>query len=392
MPVEIKFTKEEEQFRESVREFLGREITPEVIAENWDAKEFNFWTASFRRAFLKKMGSEGLIGLSWPQGYGAGRDMIYEVILREEMDYHRTPTYSQTMAYVPFTIIRFGSEAQKAQFIPATRKGEIEFAVAYSEPDAGSDVGSLKTTAVSDGNDFVLNGEKAFCTGVHYADYVMVAARTDPAAAKHRGLSLFLVDLKSRGIEYEPDTTISGWVHDNMHLEDLRVPKANLIGELNRGWQALVGALDFEHASLGNAGLVMADFERLVRYCRQTKREGKALIKDPVIQRRLASLAIDVEAARLASYWIASMWNKGLLPGHASLPEIVKRETARRIDFAMVEIMGPYAPLQRGSRWAPVQGNVVRDYMDNIQFYFTAGGMDVSRNILAARGLELPVT
>ena len=385
-------TEEQEQFRKEVCSFLTRELTPEVVAQNHDPQESCGYSWEFVSSFRRKMAQRGYLGLSWPAEYGGtGKDMLYQSILSEEMEYHDVPGIGRANTYIPQALLAYGSEEQKSYFLPVIAAGEVEFFLGYSEPEAGSDLASLATRAVEDGDDYVITGQKAFSSGANHADYGWIAARTDPDATKHRGISLFIVDMNTPGITQGGFTTISGWHHPTVSFEDVRVPKSNLVGEVNQGWYQIMGAIDYERASLSTPGQVWRGFDRLVEHCKQTRRNGKPLIKDPVVRQRLAELYTEAEGARLLSYWVASMHAHGMQPQHETgLAFLVKREAVRAIDSYAVEVAGPLAQLRRGDPLAPQDGRFEYDYKDNLYFHFAAGGFDITRNVISMRGLGLP--
>jgi alkylation response protein AidB-like acyl-CoA dehydrogenase len=386
------FTDEQEAFRQELCQFLSRELTPEVVAQHRDSREANGYSWEFCMAFRKKLATRGYLGMSWPQEYGgAGKDMISQLILAEEMEYHHAPGIDGTITYIPPAIMAYGSEEQKRTFLPGIAAGELTFFLGYSEPEAGSDLASLRMRAVDDGDDFVLTGEKVFSSEAHHADYGWVAARTDPDAPKHRGISLFIVDMRSPGLSMGGFTTISGWHHPTVSFDHVRVPKSNLVGELHRGWYYIMGAIDFERASLGNPGLALRVFDRLVDHCKITRRHGKPLIQDPLVRQRLAELYTEVEGVRLLSYWVTSMHANGLQPQHeTSLSVLVKRETVCALETFAAEILGPLIQLRQGDPLAPADGDFEHDYKHHLYFQFAAGGFDITRNVIAMRGLGLP--
>jgi alkylation response protein AidB-like acyl-CoA dehydrogenase len=386
------FTDEQEAFRQELCQFLSRELTPEVVAQHRDSREANGYSWEFCMAFRKKLATRGYLGMSWPQEYGgAGKDMISQLILAEEMEYHHAPGIDGTITYIPPAIMAYGSEEQKRTFLPGIAAGELTFFLGYSEPEAGSDLASLRMRAVDDGDDFVLTGEKVFSSEAHHADYGWVAARTDPDAPKHRGISLFIVDMRSPGMSMGGFTTISGWHHPTVSFNHVRVPKSNLVGELHRGWYYIMGAIDFERASLGNPGLALRVFDRLVDHCKTTRRHGKPLIQDPLVRQRLAELYTEVEGVRLLSYWVTSMHANGLQPQHeTSLSVLVKRETVCALETFAAEILGPLIQLRQGDPLAPADGDFEHDYKHHLYFQFAAGGFDITRNVIAMRGLGLP--
>ena len=388
----FELTAEEEAFRADLCAFLQRELTPEVWHAHRDANEQGFWTSAFTKAFRRKLGAAGYIGMGWPAAYGGGgRSRIYQTIFAEEMEYHRAPGLDRSITYVPNALLAFGTEAQKAEFLPPINRGELSWFVGYSEPEAGSDLASLKTGAVPDGDTFVITGQKAFSSEAHMADYGWVAARTDPDAPKHRGISMFIVDMKSPGIRISTFPTVAGWTHHAVYLDQVRVPRSMLVGEVNQGWQIIMGAIDFERAALAAPGLVAYQLDRLLAHGDATQSDHGSLLDDPLVQDKLVELTIEAEAARLMSYWVASMHVQGQMPQHeTSLAVLYKRETARLADVIGVDILGLYAPLRTGSTWAKLTGEVEAEYRDHLYFQFAAGGFDITRNVIAHRGLGLP--
>ena len=386
------FTAEQEAFRQEVRQFLQQELTPQVVAEHHDPQESNGYSWDFSSAFRKKLGEQGYLGIGWPERYGGGgKDMVFQAILSEEMEYHNAPGVDRAVTYVPQAILANGSEEQKVYFLPRIAAGDLEFFLGYTEPEAGSDLASLATRAVADGDDFVITGEKSCATDAQHSDYGWVAVRTDPDAPKHRGISLFIVDMRNPGITFGGATTISGWHHPTVSFQDVRVPKSALVGEVNQGWYYIMSAIDYERAALSNPGLVLRTYHRLVAHCKTTQRGGGLLIEDPVVCRRLAELYAEVEGARLLGYQVASMHARGLQPQHeTALAFLVKRETVAAIDAYAMEVLGPMAQLRKGDPLAPADGGFHHDYLDRMYFRFAAGGFDISRNVIAARGLGLP--
>lgn len=390
----MRFTLTDEQraFRQDVCDFLSRELAPDTVAAHLDPNEARGYDWGFCLDFRKKLAKQGYVGIGWPQAYGGGgRDMIDQLILAEEMEYHGAPGMDGSLTYIPQAIMAYGNEEQKQRFIPRIATGETTIFLGYSEPEAGSDLSALRMQATVDGDDFILTGDKAFSSEAQHADYGWIAARTDPDAPKHRGISLFIVDMKSPGISMGGFTTMSGWHHPTVSFDQVRVPKTGLIGDVNQGWYYIMGAIDFERAALGNPGMASQAFDRLVSHCKHTRRNGAPLIEDPVVQHRLAELYTDLEAVRLMSYWVGSMHARGLQPQHeTSLSVLVKRETIRAMDAYGAELLGPHVERGPGDALAPADGEMVHDYLDRMYFSFAAGGFDIARNVIATRGLGLP--
>ena len=392
--MDLELTPEQLAFRAEVRGFLARELTPAVWQAQRDLSEQGMWTAQFTKAFRKKLGVAGYIGMGWPEEFGGGgRSRVYQAIFWDEMEYFRAPGLDRSITYVPNALLAFGSEEQKRLLLPQVMRGELAWFVGYSEPEAGSDLASLKTAAIEDPQtgDFIITGQKSFSSDAHMADYGWVAVRTDPALSKHRGLSLFIVDMKSPGVEITRYPTLAGWTHHAVYFNAVRVPRSMMVGQLHEGWRVVMGAIDFERAALASHGLVGFQFDRLLGWCAEARAGNAPLLDDPVVQDDLVGLAIESEGTRLMTYWLASLHARGLMPQHeTSLALLVKRETARRFDVAGMALLGQFAPLRPGSPWAQLGGEIEVEYRDRLYFQFAAGGFDITRNVVAQRGLGLP--
>jgi alkylation response protein AidB-like acyl-CoA dehydrogenase len=390
--MELQLMAEEAAFREEVRTFLQRELAPDVWNKHRDLTQQTMWAAEFTKAFRRKLGAAGYIGMGWPRQYGGGgRSRIYQTIFWEEMEYHRAPGFDRSITYIPNAILAMGSDAQKAEFLPKMSRGELSWFVGYSEPEAGSDLANLKTRAVEDGDHYVITGQKAFSSDAHTADYGWVATRTDPTSPKHKGLTVFIVDMKSPGVTVTEYPTLAGWTHHAVYFDQVRVPKLMMVGELDQGWKVVMGAIDFERTALSSAGLIDYQLDRLLAWCKHDRKGTGPLLNDPLVQDELVRLAVEAEGARLMSYWLASLHTRGIRPQHeTSLALLVKRETARRFDVAGLELLGQFAPLRSGSPWVILEGEIEFEYRDHLHFQIAAGGFDITRNVVATRGLGLP--
>lgn len=389
--MDFQFSEEERAFRDEVREFLRRELTEDVIRAHRDHSEQGMWTASFTKSFRRKLGEAGYIGMGWPKEYGGGgASKLYQMILWDEMEYHRAPGIDRSVTYIPNAIMSFGSPAQKAEFLPRIVKGELSWFVGYSEPEAGSDLAALKCVAVEDGDDFVITGQKAFSSDAHMADYGWVAARTDAGTSKHQGISMFIVDMSLPGVHVTTQETLAGWTHHSVYFDGVRVPCSMLVGDRGQGWKVVMGAIDHERAALASPGLVSMQIDRLLDFA-SVETDGERPIDDPVVRDRLTELAIEAEGARLIAYEVASMHVRGLSPQHeTSVAVLAKRETARSLDAFGLDMLGLSAPLRAGSEHALLGGDIELEYRDHLYFQFAAGGFDITRNIVAIRGLGLP--
>lgn len=390
--MDLHLTGEERAFRDEVREFMRREITPEVWRQHRDANEQGQWSVAFTKAFRRKLGAAGYIGMGWPTEYGGGgRSRICQAIFWDEMEYARAPGLDRSITYIPNALMAFGTPAQKSELLPRIVRGELSWFVGYSEPEAGSDLANLKTMAVEDGDHFVITGQKAFSSDAHFADFGYVATRTEPGSVRHRGITMFIVDMKLPGVEISKHPTLAGWTHHSVYFNNVRVPRSMMVGNLHEGWKVLMGGVDFERAALSSHGLIACQLDRLLAWCSAPQEGNQRRLDDPLVADQLARLAIESEGARLVNDWVSSLSAKGLRPQHeTSLALLVKRETSRLLDVAGLELLGPHAALRAGSPHVQLDGDVEAEYRDHLYFQFAAGGFDITRNVVAQRGLGLP--
>lgn len=223
------------------------------------------------------------------------------------------------------------------------------------------------------------------------ADYVWLATRTDPKSERHKGLTMFIVDMKLPGITIAKHPTLAGWIHHSVHFDNVRVPKSMIVGDKDQGWKVIMGAIDFERAALASPGLVDYQFDRLLAWSMQDQHGNGRPADDPLVQAELVDLAVEAEGARVMNYWLASLHARGLMPQHeTSLTVLVKRETSRLLDAAGMNLLGLHSPLRAGEPQAQLAGEVELEYRDHLYFQFAAGGFDITRNVIATRGLGLP--
>lgn len=392
------FTDEEKAFREEVEDFARTELPPD-----WDEKAL-YWPAgygtfpgieaSFKDMYdelLRKLGRKGWLSLGWPKECGGMNSMTRHVILDDVMSYHRAPGGDVSTAIAAPTLALIASDEMKKEWLPRIAAGELRFWLGYSEPNAGSDLASIKTRADDDGDAFVLNGQKIWSSGAHIADYGWVLAKTDMNAARYRGETLMLVDNRTPGITIRPIINICG-IHsfNEVFFDDVRVPKKNVVGQINQGFYCVMLALQYERLFVG-MGAFRRVLEELVRYVKETKRQGMTLGKDPLIRNKLAAMAIEIETL-YGFYWrTAWMMDRGQAPEpEASALKLFGTELSRRLAGTAMEILGPCGQLERGSKWAPLRGLINLGYMDSISGAIGAGTSEVQRGIIATRGLGMP--
>ena len=388
--MEFKFTPEEEDFRTELRAFLTQEL-PDGWTGGMDEEEADW---EFTLEMRKKLAAKGWLTMAWPEEYGGqGASHMMQLIFSEEMAYQRAPGRDQfgTKMLAP-TLMIHGTEEQKREYLPPVARGEVQWCQGYSEPESGSDLASLQTRAVEDGDDFVINGTKVWTSSAHRADHIMVLTRTDPDAPKHRGISFLLADMNTPGIEVHPIINIANEHAFNMvTFDNVRVPKKNLVGELNRGWYVGATLLDFERSGVDYSASSRRVVEELVDYCKNTTRNGGTLAEDPLVRRSLAELAVEVETSRLISYNVAWMQSNDIVPNkEASMGKVVGTELQQHVYSVGMKLMGLYGQLEGDSKYAKLQGRIEKGYLINISATLASGTSEIQRNIIATRGLGLP--
>ena len=392
--MDFTFTDKQQSFRAEVRRFLAdslgedwRGIVPDdyFTDENW----------ALIRSLTGKLVERGWLTLAWPEEYGGqGRPHIEQMIYNEETAYFRAPTRDTSMGthMVGPSIMLYGTDEQKARYLPEIASGDAVYCQGFSEPESGSDLASLQLRAVEDGDDFVLNGSKIWTSGAHRANRCYIMARTDPDAPKHRGISVFIVDMDTPGIEVAPIINMFG-VHyfNQVFFENVRVPKRNMIGDQNRGWYVAATTLDFERSGVGRFGSNRRDLEELASLSREITMNGKPLNRDQKFRRRLASLWTANEAGRAIAYNVAWMQSEGLVPNkEASASKLIGSEISQRISRLGMRMLGMRGLLDEGSKHAPLNGRIAQQWMDSVSLTIRAGTSEIQRNIIATRGLTLP--
>ncbi len=389
--MDFRFTEEQERFRQEVRTFLEDEIRKGTFQPKCDA-----WINEFSPEFSRKLGAKGWIGLTWPKQYGGqGRSAIDRVILTEELLRYGAPAGCHWFAdrQIGGHILAFGTEEQKREILPKITKGESFFGLGMSEPEAGSDLASLKTRAVEQADCFVLDGQKVWTSGAQYMNYLYLLARTDADAPKHRGISEFILSTGLPGITIRPLVDITGGHHFNeVFLESVRIPKDSLLGQKNRGFQQVMSQLDFERSGMERVMANYPLFDALIKYCRETERNGKPLSQDPVIRERLARLQVEFDVGRLLIYRVALVIDEGRTPNYeAAMAKTYGTAFQQRLASVAMDILGPYAQLVNGSKHAPMDGMAPSGFLTSIGYTLMAGTSEILKNTVAQRGLGLPI-
>ncbi len=389
--MDFKFTAEQEKFRHEVRDFLEEELRQGTFTPHCDA-----WIQGFSPEFSKKVAARGWIGLAWPKEFGGqGRSNVDRFILTEEMLRYGAPA-----AYHWFTdrqigraVIHFGTEAQKKEFLPGILKAELYVGLGMSEPEAGSDLANLQTKAVADGDDFIIDGQKIWTSGAHYMNYIYLVVRTDPDVPKQKGISEIIIRTDLPGVTIRPIVDITGaeaW--GEVFFDGVRVPQTCLIGEKNRGFYQILNQLDYERSGLerlmGNYPL----FDAIIKFTKEIRRNGKPLSQDTLVRQKLAQLQIEFEVGRLLTYRVASVIDEGRDPNlAAAMAKGYCTTVEQHLADTAVAILGLYGQLAAESKWAPIFGMASESFLASKGYSLQAGTTEVMRNILATRGLGLPV-
>ncbi|HAE32757.1 MAG: acyl-CoA dehydrogenase [SAR202 cluster bacterium] len=388
--MDFRFSESEEKFREELTSWLNRELAsrPGDDEDNSDSS----W--DFNLVMRKKLAEKGWLTMAWPEEYGGqSASHMMQVIFSEEMSYNRAPGRDVfgTRMMAP-TLMIHGTEEQKKQFLPPVSRGDVQWCQGYSEPESGSDLASLQTRAVEDGDDFVVNGTKIWTSSAHRADHIMVLTRTDPDAPKHRGISFLLCDMNTPGITVNPIINMADDHGFNMvTFEDVRIPKKNLVGEQNRGWYVGATLLDFERSGVDYSAGAKRTLEELVDFAKNNKKNGTLIADDPVMRNRFADLAIEVEVSKLISYNIAWMQSQGLVPNkEASMGKVLGTELQQHVSYTGMQMLGMHGQLGPGSSHAPLKGRIEHMYLTDVSQTIQAGTSEINRNIIATRGLGLP--
>ncbi|OCB30915.1 acyl-CoA dehydrogenase [Mycobacterium malmoense] len=373
-----------------VRDFLHHNVTAELRAElaEHDLELPGGEVARFRR----KIGEKGWFGLNWPREYGGlGLGAVHQHLLMSEFEYWGVPGPDLTVTSVAPMIMRHGTERNKSEWLPLIARGEMICAVGYSEPEAGTDLASLRTSAVRDGDEWVINGTKIWNSGAQRASHEWLCVRTDPGAVRHRGISVIIVAIDSPGVQIRPLYAWSGYRTNEVHFRDVRVPVTNLVGEVNRGWTYITGALDLERGALTNAGDLRRAVEELRALARTPRRDGTVPAESPSLRRRLAQAEADVAVATLMGYEAASILDSGVIPSvEVSIEKVFTSELRQRIAVLALDVLGPDGLLAHRSPQAPLAGTFERLYRAAPLMRFGGGTNEVLRDIIAQRGHKMP--
>ncbi|MES9542658.1 acyl-CoA dehydrogenase family protein [Actinomadura sp. NPDC000600] len=384
----IDLTDEQKRLRAELRKYFENCLTPEQRAA--------IRADPFGPPYLehcRRLGRDGMLGVALPKEYGGrGYGPVEQTIFATEIARAEVTYPLITLNSVAPTILQYGSDAHKEYFIPRILAGECHFAIGYSEPGAGTDLAALRTTAVRDGDHYVVNGQKIFTSGAHHADYVWLAARTDPEAKKHKGISMLIVDCEDPGFSWTPIITMDGAHHTNStYFQDVRVPADMLIGEENKGWDLIVNQLNHERVTLGPAGNIGHVHVRFARWARTTPgRDGRPLIEEPAVRRAVAQVYAYLRANELLNWQVAANQDLGWLgAGDASATKIYSSERMMEVGRIVGDVLARYGD-PGDPETADFTASVDRLAKGALVLTFGGGVNEIQRELIAMIGLGLP--
>jgi alkylation response protein AidB-like acyl-CoA dehydrogenase len=391
--VDFGWSTEEQAFAAEVRAFLA-EHPPESFAE--DGTDAGYGSGAHSHAFMRALGERGWLTLAWPRELGGQeRPLPYLLILLEELAAAGAPFGPLSGCFqVSDSIIRYGSPVLRDDVLPRVARGEATFWQGYSEPNAGTDLLSLKTRARHDGDAWIIDGHKIWSSHAGIATYGTVLARTDPASQRQRGLTMFVVDNHTPGLDIRPIKSLTGQVyHYEVFLDAVRVPHEYLLGREGEGFAQLLKGLDTDRfwGRFYKAPFLRRILDLLVEYANTTERDGQPLARDPAIRRRLASAAAEIAALRAMFYRTGWLLAQGqAVTAESTLAKVMADELGQRVMALGMELLGQYGPLRRGSRWAKLAGLVEHHYLASMGHTIAGGTSEILRTTIATRGLGLP--
>jgi alkylation response protein AidB-like acyl-CoA dehydrogenase len=396
--MDFTLTPEQQSFREEVRSWLTKHLPKDWSSKVQAASDVPREEAyDFLRQWQRKMYDAGFVGLTWPkESGGRGLTFMEEMILQEEMAQAKAPPVLNILAVgmAGPTINAYGTEEQKKRYPPKMLSCEEIWCQGYSEPNSGSDLAALQTRAVKDGDHYVINGQKVWTSLAHIADWMMLLARTDPAAPKHKGITYFLLDMHAPGVTVKPLKQITGDAEFNeVYFDNVRVHESQILGGLNNGWAVGLTTLKYERLALG-FGLqvrLRIALDGLVDLARRSSKNGAPASKDPVMRQKLAQMWIDTEVFKYTGARAITKLLKGELPGpEASTGKMMWVEGHQRLQELAMELEGPYAQLTKGSRWAVENGLWQYGFLRSRANSIEGGTTEIQKNIIGERVLGLP--
>ena len=387
----ISYTPEQEELRRELRLYFGKLMTPER-RDALSMTSGEYGTGNAYRETVAQMGRDGWLALGWPTEYGGqARSAMDQLIFTDEAAIAGAPVPFLTINSVAPTIMAFGTDEQKRFYLPKIAAGELHFSIGYSEPGAGTDLAALRTTAVRDGDDYVVNGQKMWTSLIQYADYVWLAVRTNPEAKKHRGISVLIVPTDAPGFSWTPVHTMAGPDTSATYYQDVRVPAANLVGDENGGWKLVTNQLNHERVALVSASPIIVALNQVREWAQNTKdARGGRLIDSEWVQLNLARVHAKVEFLKLINWQLASSGEAAPSPADASAAKVFGTELATEAYRLLMEVLGTGATLRQDSPGALLRGRVERMHRACLILTFGGGTNEIQRDIIGTVALGLP--
>ncbi len=387
--MDLRLTPGQEAFRDDVRSYFAEVMTPELRA----AYLRDELSVEDYRALVRRLGNDGWLCPSWPEEYGGrGLTAVEQFLFYDETQRLKVPVPFLSTNTVGPTIMAFGSDEQKREILPRILTGDALFAIGYSEPGAGTDLASLTTRAVRDGDDWVINGQKIWTSLIHVADYVWLACRTDPDAPKHKGISVIMVPTDSDGFSWTRIRTIGGGLTSATYYEDVRVPAENLVGPEHGGWRLMTSQLNNERVALASSGVIVRYLDEVTAWAQRTKlADGTRVVDQPWVQRNLALVRAKVEALRLLNWKVAwGVTQEALAPEDASMMKVFGSEFYIEAYRLLMEVVGPSSLVASGSPGAVLAGDLEDEVRRAVILTFGGGTNEIQRDIIASIGLGMP--
>ncbi|WP_255773181.1 acyl-CoA dehydrogenase family protein [Mycobacteroides abscessus] len=386
----IAYTPEQEELRRELRAYFDKLLTPErreALASN----QGEYGSGNVYRETVEQMGADGWLALGWPKEFGGqDRSVMDQLIFTDEAAIAGAPVPFLTINSVAPTIMHFGTDEQKKFFLPKIAAGKLHFSIGYSEPGAGTDLASLRTAAVRDGDDYIVNGQKMWTSLIEYADYIWLAVRTNTEVKKHRGISMLIVPTTAEGFSYTKVRTMAGPGTSATYYQDVRVPVTSRVGEENAGWKLVTNQLNHERVALVSSAPIITALREVREWAQNTKGPGGRIIDAEWVQLNLARVHAKAEYLKLINWELASTTDAAPSPADASATKVFGTELATEAYRLLMEVLGTAATLRQDSPGAQLRGRVERMHRACLILTFGGGTNEVQRDIIAMTALGQP--
>jgi len=387
----FELTDEQKELQLEIRSYLEEQITDELLEEQKDDMNGPLW-----KQYIHNLGKDGWLGIGWPENFGGqGKTPLEQYIFLEEINRTGVTIPFITLETVGPTLMDIGTEEQKEYFLPKILRGELEISIGYTEPGAGTDLAAVETTAVKDGDDYIINGQKVFTTNAQISDYIWLAARTDQDVRKHKGISIFLVPSDTPGISITPTSLMGEGKNtvgtNSTFYDNVRVSKDALVGEENKGWGYITAQLSLERLMLSTYSMMERVVNETAEWAKNTVIDGLRVIDNPWVKNDLAELTVKIEVLRLLNYRAAwSHGNSDELPFRPSMNKAYAAELNQEVYDACMKVIGLQSQLTTDSKWSELDGKLQVFSQSYLVYLFGGGANDVMLDLVARFGLNLP--